>query len=66
MSDGTGIDPRHSATRLVLRTLGPATAGLGLLLVAVGFGSFFSSFGTFGPPGTSGAPLSACRSCSSA
>jgi hypothetical protein len=50
MSDETKIDPKHSTTRLVLRMLGPTIAGLGLLFTVVGFGSFFSSFGTSGPP----------------
>jgi hypothetical protein len=50
MSEETKIDPKHASTRLVLRTLGPVLAGAGLLLVVVGFGSFFSSFGTPEPP----------------
>jgi hypothetical protein len=50
MGEEQKIDPKHSTTRSVLRTLGPALAVLGLLLIAVGMVSFFSAFGTFEPP----------------
>jgi hypothetical protein len=50
MSDEPNIDPRHSVTRAVLGILGPTLAGVGLLFAVIGFGSFFSSFGTFEPP----------------
>ena len=50
MSEESRIDPKHAGTRRVLRTLGPVLAGLGLLLLIVGFGSFFASFGSFEPP----------------
>jgi hypothetical protein len=50
MSEETKIDPKHSTTRTILRILGPTLAGIGLLLIIVGFGSFFSSFGGFEPP----------------
>jgi hypothetical protein len=50
MSQEPQIDPRHSTTRAALRVLGPALAGVGLLFTVFGFGSFFSSFGTFEPP----------------
>jgi hypothetical protein len=30
--------------------LGPTLAGIGLVFTVIGFGSFFSSFGTFEPP----------------
>lgn len=44
------IDPRHEKIRSVLRVVGPAIAAVGLLLMVIGIGSFFSSFGSFGPP----------------
>ena len=47
MSEETKIDPKHGGTRLVLRTLGPALAGLGLFLVVIGVGSLFSTPATF-------------------
>ena len=50
MNEQLKIDPMHSTTRGVLRTLGPTIAILGLLLTVIGFGSFFTSFGTFEPP----------------
>jgi hypothetical protein len=50
MSEETKIDPKHSVTRTVLRTLGLTLAGAGLLFVVVGAASFFSSIGTFEPP----------------
>jgi zinc-ribbon domain len=50
MNEEEKIDPRHSTTRAVLRVAGPVLAGIGLLLIVIGMASFFSSFGTFGPP----------------
>jgi hypothetical protein len=50
MSEESKIDPKHSQSRTVLRTLGPVIAGIGLLLMVIGIGSFFSSFGSFEPP----------------
>jgi hypothetical protein len=50
MSEERQIDPKHRATRKILRTLSPALAVVGLLLILVGMVSFFSAFGTFGPP----------------
>jgi hypothetical protein len=47
MSEETKIDPKPTGTRLVLRTLGPVLAGLGLVLVTVGVGGFFSTSGPF-------------------
>jgi hypothetical protein len=44
------IDPYHKVIQGLLRVLGPALAILGLVLTAVGFVSFFRSFGTFEPP----------------
>ena len=40
----------HDQIRAVLRFLGPAVAIVGILFFAVGIGSFFSSFGSHGPP----------------
>jgi len=50
MNEEDRIDPRHTTTRTALRILGPTVAGIGLLFTVIGFGSFFSSFGTFEPP----------------
>lgn len=50
MSEKSKIDPQHSSTRRLLRTLGPILAGIGLLLSIVGMVDFFSSFGSFEPP----------------
>ena len=44
------INPGHGEVRSILRIIGPAMAAVGLLLVVIGFGSFFASFGSFGPP----------------
>lgn len=43
-------DTRHREARAFLRFLGPALIAVGLVLVVIGFGSFFSSFGSFGAP----------------
>jgi len=42
--------PQHDSIRILLRVGGPIVASLGLVLIAIGIGSFFSSFGSFGPP----------------
>ena len=44
------IDPRQSEVRSRLRILGPVVAGIGLLFMIIGIGSFFAAFGGFGPP----------------
>lgn len=44
------IDRRHKETRTVLRIVGPAVVGVGLLFIIIGLGSFFAAFGTFQPP----------------
>ena len=44
------LDSSHGETRGVLRVLGPAVAVVGLILTIVGFASFFSAFGSGGPP----------------
>jgi hypothetical protein len=46
MSEKSKIDPKHSTSRLVFRTVGPTIAGFGLLLTVIGFGSLLSSFGS--------------------
>lgn len=48
--DEKQIDPGHSSTQNVLRTVGPLAALLGLALAAVGFVDFFRAFGGGGPP----------------
>jgi hypothetical protein len=41
----------HKQTRDLLRVVGPLVVGVGLVFTIIGFGSFFSSFGSFsGPP----------------
>jgi len=48
---GHNIDSSgHKGARTILRVIGPIVLGVGLLFAAVGIGSFFSSFGTFGGP----------------
>lgn len=45
------LDPnQYSELRATLKSVGPAIAGIGLLLMIVGMVSFFSAFGGFGPP----------------
>lgn len=44
------INPKHGEIRQVLRIAGPVAAGLGLLLIAIGVGSFCLAFGGGGPP----------------
>jgi hypothetical protein len=50
VSEETKLDPKHTSTRQTLRVLGPTVAGIGVLLIVIGIGSFFASFGSFGPP----------------
>ena len=50
MSDEDRINPGHTQVRKGLRLVGPLTLGVGVLFMIVGIGSFFSSFGSFGPP----------------
>jgi len=50
MNEETKLDPKHQDTRRILRTIGPPLAGIGLLLMIVGLGSFFASMGSFAPP----------------
>jgi len=44
------IDPQHNEARNALRVVGPSVLIVGILLTVIGLGSFFASFGTFGPP----------------
>jgi hypothetical protein len=51
MSNNGGVNsPDHLAARAMLRMIGPGVALLGLVLVGIGVASFFTAFGTFGPP----------------
>ena len=50
MNENRLQSPHHSGIRAVLRVGGPLIAGIGLLFMIVGFGSFFASFGSFEPP----------------
>ncbi len=44
------IDPQNNQLRDTLRIIGPAITIAGVLFAVIGFGSFFSSFGSFEPP----------------
>ena len=50
MNDDKLQSLRHATTRTILRRGGLATVAVALVLIAVGIGSFFASFGSFGPP----------------
>ena len=50
MNENELQSPRHNTIRTLLRIGGPVVAGLGLVFMIVGIGSFFASFGSFGPP----------------
>lgn len=41
---------QHRGARATLRVLGPLVAIVGLVFAVIGFGSFFSAFGSSGPP----------------
>lgn len=41
---------RHGEARSFLRIVGPTVLAVGLIFMIVGVGSFFSSFGSMGPP----------------
>jgi hypothetical protein len=48
---GNSLDPEeHGEMRTTLKSIGPAIAGIGLLLTVVGIVSFFSAFGGGGMP----------------
>jgi hypothetical protein len=42
--------PQHETIRTALRVGGPLVAAVGLLFLLIGTVSFFSAFGSFGPP----------------
>jgi ribosomal protein L40E len=42
------VGPGHTGVRDLLRLVGPAVLGVGVLLIVIGVGSFFSAFGSFG------------------
>lgn len=44
------MDDGHQEIKSVLRAIGPVMVAVGLLFLIVGIGSFFASFGSFGPP----------------
>lgn len=50
MSEEEKIDPRHATTRLVLRTLGPILALIGLLCLIIGTADFFSASRSLAEP----------------
>ena len=50
MRDDQKLNPNKTGTRSILRVVGPVIAGIGLIFVIIGAGSFFSSFGSFEPP----------------
>jgi hypothetical protein len=50
MSEDKLRSPHHSGIRDLFRIGGPLIAGVGLLFMIVGIGSFFASFGGFEPP----------------
>ncbi|MFN0198226.1 MAG: double zinc ribbon domain-containing protein [Planctomycetaceae bacterium] len=43
-------DPRHREIRQLLRIVGSLVLLCGVVMVAIGMGNFFYSFGSFGPP----------------
>jgi hypothetical protein len=44
------LDPGHNDIRDLLRVVGPVVLAVGVIFMIVGIGSFFASFGSFGPP----------------
>ena len=44
------IGSQHTGVRSILRVLGPCFILAGLIFIAIGMVSFFSAFGSFGPP----------------
>ncbi len=44
------IDPQHQKKQILLRRIGLPLIALGGLLILIGIGNFFMSFGSFGPP----------------
>jgi hypothetical protein len=50
MNENQLKSPQHDSVRKVLRTGGPALIGVGLILMIIGFASFFGSFSGPGMP----------------
>jgi hypothetical protein len=50
MNEGKLQSARQAGMRRTLRCAGLLILGLGGVLTVIGFGSFFASFGSFGPP----------------
>ncbi len=51
MREEEKIDPGHATARIVLRSLGPVLAMIGLLLLVIGTWDFFSASASFREPG---------------
>jgi hypothetical protein len=50
MNENQLQSPSHATARTILRVGGPIVALVGLILMIIGIGSFFASFGSFEPP----------------
>lgn len=50
MNQEPRINPDHQQQRESIRLIGKIVLSVGILLSVIGFGSFFSSFGSFEPP----------------
>jgi len=50
MNEKSLQSPQHNNIRTFLRVVGPLVGVVGILFTIVGFASFFSAFGGFGPP----------------
>lgn len=50
MGDEQKLNPEHQRVRQVLRIVGPSLVLIGGILTLIGLVSFFSAFGTMGPP----------------
>ena len=44
------MNPNHNKQRNILRTIGPVMAVVGMIFLAIGMISFFTAFGSHGPP----------------
>lgn len=44
------MNPNHNKQRSVLRTIGPVMTLVGMIFLAIGMISFFTAFGSYGPP----------------
>lgn len=45
MNDENRIDPGHGGIRDLCRVVGPIVLGIGILMIIIGIGSFFTAFG---------------------